>query len=82
MVREWAPIWLESKVDLRPTSRARLEGLLRAHILPRFGQYPLNRVANSDLRNWVAQMVSEGLQPGHCEKGVQRHVTDDAVCFF
>ncbi len=68
MVREWAPIWLESKVDLRPTSRARLDGLLRAHILPRFGQYPLNRVANSDLRNWVAQMVSDGYSPATVRK--------------
>jgi integrase len=57
---DWTGVWLATKVDLRPTSRVRLEGILREHVLPEFGNVSLNRVSNSDVRKWVAGMLERG----------------------
>ena len=65
---EWTQEWLKSKVDLRPTSRARLEGVLRAHVLPTFGHYPLIRITNSAVRRWVSELVEQGLSAATVRK--------------
>jgi integrase len=59
-IEDWAATWLGTKVDLRKSSRHRLEGVVRTHILPEFGDYPLNRIGNSDIRLWVAKLISAG----------------------
>ena len=56
-VAEWAETWLPSKVDLRASSRDRLRGVLSTHVLPAFGDYPLETVSNSAVRAWVAIMT-------------------------
>lgn len=53
---QWAEEWLPSKVDLRQSSRDRLESIVRIHVLPAFGSRPLNSISNSDVRAWVAEM--------------------------
>jgi hypothetical protein len=58
-IGDWAIQWLGTKVDLRASSRVRLEGLVRKHILPEFGGYPLNRIGNSDVRRW-AGLLDDG----------------------
>ena len=55
-VAEWAETWLASKVDLRPSSRARLEGIVTTHILPAFGRRRLDQVSNADVRAFVAEL--------------------------
>jgi integrase len=65
---EWTEEWLKSKVDLRPTSRARIEGVLRAHVLPAFGHYPLLRISNSAVRRWVSELVAQDLSAATVRK--------------
>jgi integrase len=59
-VAEWCQGWRASKVDLRPSTLSRLDGILRTHVLPAFGSWPLVSVGNADVRAWVSRMVAEG----------------------
>jgi site-specific recombinase XerD len=59
---------MRSKVDLRASSRARLEGVLRSHVLPTFGSLPLSAVTNAHVRGWVSQMLANGLSPATVRK--------------
>ncbi len=67
-VEDWAAVWLASKVDLRPSSRARLEGILRAHVLPGFGNLRLVEVSNAAVRTWLATTVERGASPATARK--------------
>jgi integrase len=58
-VQKWSQTWLKSKADLRSTSRVRLEGILRAHVLPGFGDVPLMDVGNAAVREWVSNMIAD-----------------------
>ena len=62
-VGQWAETWLQSKVDLRPSTLVRLHSVVKTHVIPEFGKYPLNRVRNSDLRAWVSRLSAEGYSP-------------------
>ena len=60
-VGELAPIWLAGKINLQPTSRARYADVLRTHVLPRWGDVPLIRIAHSDVQAWLAELSDRGL---------------------
>ena len=60
-VAEWSAGWLRTKAELRPTSLVRLEGVVRTHVLPAFGDVPLNEVGNAPVREWVSRMKSAGV---------------------
>ncbi|MGN6607171.1 MAG: tyrosine-type recombinase/integrase [Jatrophihabitans sp.] len=60
-VGEWAQLWLDSKVDLKPSTRRDYESLLQAHILPTWGATPLNRLKHEDVTIWMASMTARGL---------------------
>jgi integrase len=53
---EWSEVWLPTKLDLRASSRSRLEGVVRTHIVPMFGHQSLAEVTNSQVRSWIATM--------------------------
>jgi len=53
---EWSEQWLRSKVDLRPSSRVRLEGVLSEHVIPAFGHRKLDSITNAEVRAWVADL--------------------------
>lgn len=40
-----------------PSTYERTEGILRLHILPRFGSYPLDRITAMDAHAWVAERL-------------------------
>ena len=67
-VAEWAESWLSTKTDLRPTSRVRLEGIVRTHVLPAFGNVALSEVGNAAIRKWVASIAEAGLGPSTARK--------------
>jgi integrase len=67
-VGELASDWLPTKFDLRPSSRARLEGVVKTHVLPRFGDVPLPEITNSAVRAWVAKMLASGSSPATVRK--------------
>jgi len=51
--------WLPTVVDLRPTTRARLESCLRTHVLPEFGNLPLSGVTNAHVNLWVSTSLGK-----------------------
>ena len=45
----WSTQWLAGHVHLKEATRARYEGLLRCHVLPRWGTTPLASVGHADV---------------------------------
>jgi integrase len=68
---DWLTAWWATTTNLRPTTRARDETLLRRHALPRFGQLPLAAIGQLEVRSWVAQLSAEGLAPATVVKAYQ-----------
>jgi integrase len=68
---EWVEKWQPSQVHLRPSSRARDESYLNTHILPRFGNVPLSKIQNAEIRAWIAELSALGLAPGTVGKAKQ-----------
>src|SRR5919106_6519406 len=52
---DWADRWIRTTVHLKPKTRAGYESLLRSHVLPAFGQTPLGRIRQVEVREWVAR---------------------------
>ena len=60
-VGEWSRRWLETKVDLKPSTWARYEGLLRVNVLPRWGEIRLADVTHEGVAAWIADLTASGL---------------------
>ena len=68
-LEKWAAEWIQTRHDLRLTTRTRLEIALKVQVLPRFGTTPLVRITNAG-RSWVAEMRAAGLSPCSIRKAV------------
>lgn len=55
-VGAWAEQWLMSKLDIAPKTRDRYEGIVRAHVQPRWGTVPLSAVTHAEVQRWVASI--------------------------
>jgi integrase len=66
----WAEAWLPTRHDLRATTWARLEGVMRHQVLPHFGQVSLNKITNGNIRRWVTELLDSGLSPATVRKAV------------
>lgn len=57
-VREWAAKWQErrAKRGYSPRTADRVDGQLRLHVLPEFGDRRLDSIRPSDVRRWVASL--------------------------
>jgi integrase len=49
--------WIDGKADLRPSTRERYAGILREHVLPRWGDVPLSNVSHSAVQAWVSEVA-------------------------
>jgi Phage integrase, N-terminal SAM-like domain len=67
---EWAHSWLPTRLDLRPTTSARLETTMKKQVLPYFGSVPLNKITNAVVREWVSSLLSSGLSAATTRKAV------------
>jgi integrase len=67
-VREWVDQWWPTTLHLRPSSRARSEGILRNRILPRFGKQRIGAIRPTDVRAFVFELSAEALSPGSVRK--------------
>jgi hypothetical protein len=67
---EWAQAWLPTRLDLRPTTWARLETTMQKQVLPHFGSVPLNTITNAMVREWVSTLLSSGLSAATTRKAV------------
>lgn len=64
----WAEQWAATTHHLRPSSRARTEGILERHLLPRFGRVPLAAITTTDVRAFVSELVGAGLAAGSVQR--------------
>ena len=60
-VGEWAQKWLDTKTNLKPTTRRDYESLLQAHVRPRWGDVTLADVQHEDVTTWLAELTESGL---------------------
>lgn len=67
-VGPWADQWFRTKRKLRPTSRARLKGIIETHIKPAFGRRSLNTITYTEICEWVGDLEDSGLRPGTVRK--------------
>jgi integrase len=63
-LEEIAEAWQAGLIHLKESTAFRYRGMLRLHVLPRFGSWRLSDLRRSDLQAWVSDMVSSGLAPG------------------
>jgi integrase len=68
---EWSARWLATTSHLKPKTRAGYESLLKCHVLPAFGDGPLNRIEPLDVRQWVARLDASGLSPSRVRQAHQ-----------
>lgn len=80
-VRQWVGEWQPSLVDLRESTRARLDSVVRTHVLPEWGDAALSGVSNAEVRAWAARLHASGLSPSSVRKAVfaLRRILDAAV---
>ena len=64
---EWSERWLAGTAHLKPSTRERYEGILRAHILPRWRTTNLDNISHSAVQGWVTELSKE-LQPATVRK--------------
>lgn len=81
LLSEWADDWVQTRHDLRTTTRARLVTSMHSQVLPKFGTTPLIKISNAAVRTWVADMLSAGLSAATTRKAVfaLRQCLDAAV---
>ena len=53
---DWVDEWWATTTDLAPTTRVRDEWLLQGHILPAFGDTPLNQITRHAVKLFVKQL--------------------------
>jgi integrase len=56
-VGAWAQRWLEGQAHLKPSTRERYAGILRAHVDPRWGTTKLADVTHSGVQSWVSSLM-------------------------
>jgi integrase len=55
-VAAWSQRWVTTLVHLKPSTRARYEGVLSKHVVPRWGPVRLSAITHSDVAAWVASL--------------------------
>lgn len=68
----WHQRWWASTVNLRPSTRARVEGIIRLHVLPRFGSWRLVDISYQEVQDWIAGLSASGQAPATVQKTHQQ----------
>ncbi|WP_394276432.1 tyrosine-type recombinase/integrase [Luteococcus sp.] len=68
--RQWAEPWVQTRHDLRPTTRARLETTMAKQVLPTFGDVPLRRINSARIAEWVQELMAQGYSAATVRKAV------------
>jgi len=64
----WAQGWLNGQTHLKPSTRERYAGILRAHIVPRWGSTRLSDINHSAVQAWCPNCRRQDPRPrrGRC----------------
>ena len=71
LFRGWLAEWWTTTTNLRSSTRARDEMLLRRYAVPRFGDLALVTISQRDVRAWVAELSAGPLAPATVQKAYQ-----------
>lgn len=63
-VAVWADRWAEGLSHLKVSTAARYRGILRVHVIPRWGRWPLAAVTHAEVGAWMSKLSARGLAPG------------------
>lgn len=66
-VGDWAQRWIDSQADLKPSTKERYAGILRAHVIPRWEHIRLADVSHADVQTWVTEL-SQSAAPATVRK--------------
>jgi integrase len=61
---EFSRDWYETTRNLKPSTRAGYETMLRVHVLPYFKDAPLGRIERMHVQKWMVKLQEEGLGSG------------------
>lgn len=64
---EWADRWVAGQAHLKPTTRERYAGIVRKHIIPRWGTTRLADITHADVQSWVTR-VARDVEPATVRK--------------
>src|SRR3954451_3345584 len=53
---EWAQQWASGLSHLKETTRERYLGIVRVHVVPRWGRRPLASLTHAEVAAWVAEL--------------------------
>jgi integrase len=62
-VAEFAGVWVGGVSHLKESTAERYRGIVRNHVVPRWGSTRLSAVAPSDVASWVGELMEGGLRP-------------------
>ncbi len=60
---DYIDCWLETKSDVAASTKLNIDGRIKKHIRPFFGEMPVNAVRPTHARAFVADLVASGLAP-------------------
>jgi hypothetical protein len=66
-----AKTWMASKQSNRRTTTARDQSVMKALVLPRFGERPLAAITVESIEDWIEAMVHKGKAPATVRKAYQ-----------
>lgn len=52
----WLDQWVPTQVHLKPGGRDTMEGIVRKHLRPRWGDTPLNAITKTDIQTWLTEL--------------------------
>jgi integrase len=56
-VEQWAEQWLATKLDVKPSTHERYAGIVRTHVVPRWGSTRLADISHAAVQAWVARLA-------------------------
>ncbi len=58
-VAEWADRWLAGQVHLKAATFERYEGIVRKHVLPKWGRVKLANVSHGEVQAWIGELAGD-----------------------
>lgn len=70
-MRDWSTSWLDTRIGVRSTTRARDASYIRNHIEPHLGAVPLSENGFDHIQEWVGKLVTKGVSSATLRKAHQ-----------
>jgi len=68
LLTEVNDLFMKSKINLKPSSKATLKSNWDRHIEPRFGKYKISKISFNEIQDWVLESVNAKSNPVSSER--------------